>query len=54
MREIQFQNRTEQGFRLAYINLKNRYRNVKFVCSNIHGLLSGYFIVSSYKKYSHV
>ena len=53
MREIQFQNRTEQGFRLAYINLKLRYRNVKFVCSNIHGLLSGYFIVSSYKKYSH-
>lgn len=53
MREIQFQNRTEKSFRLAYMSLKNRYRKVKFVCTNIHGLLSGYFIVSSYKKYSH-
>jgi hypothetical protein len=53
MREIQFQNRTEKSFRLAYMSLKNRYRKVKFVFTNIHGLFSGYFIVSSYKKYNY-
>ena len=50
MKEINFSNRTWQSIRNAYINLTKRYRKVKFIHNNIHGLYSGYFIVSSYKK----
>ena len=51
MREINFSNRSWQSFRDAYFNLKSRYRTVRFGFNKVHGLYSGYFIVSSYKKY---
>jgi hypothetical protein len=52
MREINFSNRTWQSFSDAYLSLKSRYRFVKFTFYQTHGLFSGHFVVSSYKKYS--
>jgi hypothetical protein len=53
MKEINFSNRSWQSISDAYLKLKTRYRRVKFTHNQIHGLFSGYFIVSSYKKYNY-